>query len=319
MAGGLIHVACGADEGYAPHCVTMLASLLDHHRGADVCVHYLHPADLPVPIRAGIEQVVTRRGAQVRFHAFDDGEVAGLPSWPGLRPVMWYRVLLPERLPELDRILYLDADTIVLDDLHPLWERELGNAWLAAVTNVLPKAFADHPASLGLAPEAYFNSGVMLLNLARMRAENASRRLVEHGRTHALRFWDQDALNVLFHAGRIPLEPRWNCTNGVFLLPGARALFGAAQVEAACAHPAIVHFEGPGPGKPWHYLSKHPYQSHYLRYRQQTPWPLAGLEGRTLRNRLLRLLPTLQALEVLALEQRARRWLRSVWRAASPS
>ena len=321
MADGLMHVACAADANYAPHCAAMLVSLLARHAGASICVHYLHPADLAAPVRAGIERVVTERGARIRCHAFGDAEVAGLPSWPGLRPVMWYRVLLAERLPELDRVLYIDADAIVLDDLRPLWDVALGGAWLAAVTNVTPKAFAGHARALGLPDDdAYFNSGVMLLNLARMRAEAAARRLVELGRAQALRFWDQDALNMLFHDGRIALDPRWNCTNGVFLVPEARARFGAAAVEAAHRRPAIVHFEGPGPGKPWHYLSKHPYQAHYLRCRQQTPWPLVELEGRTWRNRVLRLLPTTRILDLLSLGHRVRRWLRGrLGRAAAPS
>jgi lipopolysaccharide biosynthesis glycosyltransferase len=311
MAATMMHVACAADATYAPHCATMIASLLDHCDPSALCVQYLHPEDLPAATLADLRQMTTIRGAGFRSHAFADGEIAGLPSWPGVRPVMWYRVLLPERLAELDKVLYIDADAIVLDDLRPLWDTDLAGAPLAAVTNVLAAAFAGHAERLGLPDAAaYFNSGVMLLNLARLRDENSCARLIEYGRSHRLRFWDQDALNVFFHRERRALHPRWNCLNGMFLFPAARKHFGSAELEAAKARPAIVHFEGPGPGKPWHYLSKHPYQRDYLRYRAQTPWPLHELEGRTLRNRVLRLLPTPWILAAIDLEHRARRWLR---------
>jgi hypothetical protein len=79
-------------------------------------------------------------------------------------------------------------------------------------------------------------------------------------------------------------------------------------VREACRHPAIVHFEGPEIGKPWHYLSKHPFRAEYVAHRAQTPWPTAEMVGRTLPNRLLKPLPTRAALEVMGRYE----WLRSV-------
>jgi lipopolysaccharide biosynthesis glycosyltransferase len=303
----VLHVACGADENYLPHAATMLASLLDHHPPASVHAHFLHPADLAPELLARLERFVRGRGAQLTCHAFADDTIAGLPSWPGLRPVMWYRVMLPERLPHLDRVLYVDADAVVLDDLRPLWETPLGEAWLGAVTNVAPPLFADHPLTLGLPNRAsYFNSGVMLLNLGRMRAANSARALLDYGRAHRLKWWDQDALNIFFHRERLSLHPRWTSMNCVFLFPESCTVFGEQAVAEARTRPAIVHFEGPGPGKPWHYLSKHPYRERYLAYRAQTPWPLQTLDGRTWKNRVLRLLPTRAILAVLGFEYRAR-------------
>src|SRR5437879_3158835 len=81
-------------------------------------------------------------------------------------PSHWYRIFLPELLPELDRVLYLDADVIVVDSLIPLWNVDLSEDYLAAVTNVFQAAHVHRPVELGLAgPRAYFNSGVMVLNL----------------------------------------------------------------------------------------------------------------------------------------------------------
>jgi lipopolysaccharide biosynthesis glycosyltransferase len=315
MSASLMHIACTADESYVPHCATMLASLLDRHDAGGICVHYLHPEDFSPPIRERLEEFVRAHGAEIRFHAFADSSVADLPSWTSMRPVMWYRVMLPERLPELDRILYIDADTIVLDDLRPLWTMDLNDAYLAAVTNVSPPMFADHPLELGLPDrKSYFNSGVMLLNLARMRAEDSTRSLIEYSRHQQMRWWDQDGLNIFFHRERLSLHPRWNCTNGVFMIPDARAVFGLQSVDEAQRNPAIVHFEGPAPIKPWHFLSKHPYKAQYLEYRATTPWPLPELEGRTLHNRLLRLLPANGMLHVVGFEYRVGLSLRALQR-----
>lgn len=314
----ILHIACATDEEYVPHCATMLASLFDKHEPSSLFIHYLQPQGMSKSVLLRLERFVLDAGARIRFHQIADDRITGLPSWPGLPALIWYRVMLAEILPELDRVLYIDADTLVLDDLRPLWMTDLNDAYLAAVTNVAPPIFSGHALELGLPDRAsYFNSGVLLLNLARMRKDNCGGQMLEYGRKHRLKWPDQDVLNMFLYRQRIALHPRWNCMNCIFLFPEAREIFGANRVHQAKQQPAIVHFEGPGPGKPWHYLSKHPHKKDYLAYRSRTPWPLRQLDERTLHNRLLRLLPFKWILFVRACEYRGARWLSRLSRKAT--
>ncbi len=68
------------------------------------------------------------------------------------RKATWYRIFLPDLLPEVDRILFLDADLLALDSLAPLWETDLSEHYLAAVTNVFQADHLFRPAQLGLRP-----------------------------------------------------------------------------------------------------------------------------------------------------------------------
>jgi lipopolysaccharide biosynthesis glycosyltransferase len=214
--------------------------------------------------------------------------------------VMWYRVFLPELLPSADRVLYLDADTLVVAPLSPLWDEPLDGSYLAAVSNVLEPQYAARPAELGLpATQAYFNSGVLLFNLDAMRADRCTHEILRVARDEKLLWPDQDALNVVLGARRVALHPRWNCMNSLYLLPEAYDTFPRDVVDDACRRPAIVHFEGPKLAKPWHYLSKHPYRGAYEHHRRNTPWPDVAVEGRTWRNRLLRPLPTRTTITLL--------------------
>jgi lipopolysaccharide biosynthesis glycosyltransferase len=220
---------------------------------------------------------------------------------------MWYRVFLPDLLPAVDRVLYLDADTLVVDALAPLWETPLDGAYVGAVTNVLEPQYAGHPAELGLPPgRRYFNSGVLLFNLAAMRAGDCTAEILRIARGERLLWPDQDALNVVLGGSRVELHPRWNVMNSLLLFPQARDVFGAGVLADACRDPGIVHFEGPGLAKPWHYLSKHPARDAYHAHRAQTPWPDVAIEGRTWANRLLRPLPTPATIAVLGGWYRAR-------------
>jgi lipopolysaccharide biosynthesis glycosyltransferase len=306
-----LRVACAADEAYVGHCAAMMHSLLTQHRGNDVEIHFLHGPDFPHGVRDQLTTFVHDQGGRLELHVVDDDAVAGLPTLPGIPRVMWYRVFLPDLLPDIDRILYLDADTLVVDRLDALWKEPVAGAYVAAVTNVFPPGLRDRPRDLGLpAGQAYFNSGVLLLALDEMRAGECTARMLHYARNRQLPWPDQDALNFVLGARCVPLHPRWNCMNSLYVFPRAREVFGADVVRSARERPAIVHFEGPGLAKPWHYLSKHPFAPAYRRHRAATPWPDVVLEGRSWQHALLRPLPTRASITVLEQVHRARHRLR---------
>lgn len=284
-----LHVACAAEgQEYVHHSAAMLHSLLARHDRGSVSVHYMHGPDIGSPAEEALKQMVERDGGTISFLHIPDERLAGLPTVGFTRKATWYRIFLPDLRPDLDRVVYLDADLIVCDSLVPLWEIDLGSNWLGAVTNVLQHNHAHRPGELGMSgPEAYFNAGVLLMNLEQMRRDDRSRALLEFGVANAERLeWrDQDALNVVLGERRLSLHPRWNCMNS-FRWPQAADVFGAEAVADALRNPAIRHFEGPTVNKPWHYLCEHELSGLYTEHRRGTPWPRVRREGVTPRNML---------------------------------
>jgi lipopolysaccharide biosynthesis glycosyltransferase len=287
-----LHVACAAEgTEYVRHSAAMLHSLLARHGRGEVSIHYMHGPDIGPDEERMLAAMVEREGGSISFLNVPDRELEGLPTVGFTRKATWYRIFLPELRPELDRILYLDADLIVCDSLAPLWEIDLGNNWLGAVTNVLQHNDVQRPAELGLAgPEVYFNAGVLVMNLDQMRRDNRTEALREYSVRNAGRLlWrDQDALNVVLGERRLRLHPRWNCMNS-FRWPRAAEVFGADALEEALRDPAIRHFEGPTINKPWHYLCERELSGLYLDHRRGTPWPRVKREGVTPRNVVKRL------------------------------
>jgi lipopolysaccharide biosynthesis glycosyltransferase len=139
-------------------------------------------------------------------------------------------------------------------------------------------------------PDVYFNAGVLLMNLAAMRAGDSSRELLDFAVANApnLGWRDQDTLNLVLGDRRLALHPRWNCMNATYAFREADDVFGAAVADEARRHPAIRHFEGPGQNKPWHYLADPAARELYMRHRAATPGPRFEAEGRTPRNVLRR-------------------------------
>jgi lipopolysaccharide biosynthesis glycosyltransferase len=288
----VLKIACGSSPEYAPHAATMMRSVLAHRGGHDVRFYYLHGPDLPHRHRQAIARMVEAEGGAIDLIEIGHERLEGLPAMPVIPSTMWYRTFLPEVLPTLDRVLYLDVDTVVVDSLAPLWETDLGDCYLGAVTNVWEAWNVGYPAALGLSgPEQYFNSGVLLVNLDLVRRDDCMRRAREYAlaQQDGLPWGDQDALNVVMGARRLPLHPRWNCMNSVLTFPVSEKVFGSDAVEEARRRPGIRHFEGPALNKPWHLLFEHEGREDYLRHRRGTPWPRYVPAGITPRNVLRRM------------------------------
>lgn len=291
MSGDPLVVACSADAAYLPHAATMLHSVLTNRGGLPVQAHLLHGPSLRTEALGDLARMAEHAGGTLTTHEIADARIAGLPGirQAGIPSTIWYRCDLPELLPETRRVLYLDGDTLAVDSLERLWQTELGDNYVAAVTNVFEPWNLGYPESLGLeltGPRSYFNSGVLLMNLDAMRRDDC---------TTAIRAWalanrerlpwgDQDALNAVLAARRVELAPRWNCMNSVLLFDAAVDVFGAEAVEEARIRPGIRHFEGPGPNKPWHLLAAPEVRALYMRHRRATPWPRLRPEGVTPRN-----------------------------------
>ncbi|MEU4181121.1 glycosyltransferase family 8 protein [Streptomyces sp. NPDC026589] len=130
----------------------------------------------------------------------------------------YFRLSLGELLPDENRALYLDADLLVLGDLEPLLTTELAGELLAAVRDPVNPVYAEGFAlpgweRLGIkADQEYFNSGVMLLDLARCRAEHFFERCFTflRERPECIRLWDQDVLNWAAGDRWRRLDRAWN-------------------------------------------------------------------------------------------------------------
>jgi lipopolysaccharide biosynthesis glycosyltransferase len=282
-----LHIACATEgDAYVAHTATMLQSLFAQHHEASVSVHFMPAPDVSRGRERLLTDMVRSAGAELSVLRVPDERLAGLPTKDFTRKATWYRIFLPELLPELDRILYLDSDLLILDSLDSLFATHLADNCLGAVTNVFQLNHLHRPSELGLAgPREYFNAGVLLMNLDQMRQEGATSALLAFAREHTpqIEWRDQDVLNVVLGDRRLPLQPRWNMMNS-FRWEHAAEVFGAAELAEALSNPGIRHFEGPAENKPWHYLCDRSLRELYDEYRQRTPWPRIRRDGITPRN-----------------------------------
>lgn len=266
-----IRVACAADRAYTPHAAAMMHSVLAHAGGEEVAFHHLHGPELPRRFRRRLERMVGDARATIEFHEITDRMVSGLPARGRITVASWYRLFVAD-LVDADRVLFLDADAIVLDDVRPLYDTELGGAYVAGVEDPIALG-RKYMAVLGLpTSQGYFNAGVLILDLRAMQRDGKGAELVNEARRLAPWLFqrDQDVLNVVLGERRLRLHPRWNVTPAVMSSSISGLLFDEAQAEDARERPAIRHFFGPR--KPWSDDRRPPHADAYWEHRRATPF-----------------------------------------------
>lgn len=129
-----------------------------------------------------------------------------------------YRLMIPDVLP-VGKVLYLDCDVAVNGDIAELWDLSVDGVSLAAAKDVVIAGHHDklhekvRAWAMGYDGERYFNSGVLLMNLDRIRAKHdllsEATRFFKRYR-HCADMPDQDFLNRLFHDDLLTLDGRFN-------------------------------------------------------------------------------------------------------------
>lgn len=110
-----------------------------------------------------------------------------------------YKFNIANLFPEYSKIIYLDGDILVKKDLSELYNTDITNVYAAVIKDYKPMLYnPPQVKKLHIDHSAYFNSGVMLLNLEKLRADDLFHKLLQYRLNGINYFMDQDALNVVF-------------------------------------------------------------------------------------------------------------------------
>ncbi|WP_434741512.1 glycosyltransferase family 8 protein [Micromonospora sp. SH-82] len=250
-----VHVVFAIDERYARPAVVTGRSVRRNLRDEDTrLVFHVIDSGLADEGRAVVTEGLAAEG-EVELHRVADPLVMEVPrKWwtDAALGRLHIGAVIPTGIP---RVVYLDADTLVLDDLTDLLAEDLaGNAVGAGLNEVGPArslTFADgraHQHQTGALPPGHFNSGVLLIDMDRWRAERATERCMELHRTYGrdLPNIDQDILNHIFAGRWTPLPEKWN----KLIEHSVHGIFGNGRMDYLTRPEGIVHYIGKV--KPWH-------------------------------------------------------------------
>lgn len=282
-----VHVAFAADNvvarGLAAAIQSVDASLADAGRTGSVYV-------VDCGLSARSRRLITRsadpartRVMYLRVHGQASGLLRSLSSGSSrpYPPSAYARLLLPALLPtDVEKVIYLDSDTIVRADLGALWDSDMGEDVLLAVED-LPRdngnaeriaRSVDQREFAYDAHSAYFQSGVLVIDIAAFRREDlASAAFAFLKRYPSMQFPDQDALNALLARRTRLIDPRWNQMVAIYRYSDAESSPFDPQMFAGLRDdPFIVHYSGRP--KPWEPGCAHPFLAEWNAALDRTPW-----------------------------------------------
>lgn len=197
----------------------------------------------------------------------------------GWNSVVLARLLCYKILPQyIDRVLYLDGDTIVLSDLTELWKSDLKGRPIGAC--IEPTVDANRKQRLDMEQYPYFNSGVLLIDLAKCRNKGSFEKIIDFYRKNDGKLFapDQDAINGCLKGNIQILSPKYNFSNTYIFYPykilckisGKSGFVDEDIYYDAINSPVIIHYLGEE--RPWRKGNHHRFRNDYVKYASMTPW-----------------------------------------------
>ena len=257
-----------------PACVCISSLLMNAKKDTSYDIFILHPANQSMTQTDLVKLPEYYDNCKLTFrpvgNEFDNAfEIRGITT------PAYYRLLIPEIIPEYDEIIYSDVDVIFRRDLSDLYSIDLTGVYMAATYDVGMNLGKDGVAHInstkGLVLGKYIQSGFIMLNSSKLKNDGLVIRFKEEAKKQ-YKFQDQDILNVVCGKNLKVLPAEYNMTDYTFYyLNSGDELIKSGYVKeeeiSEAKQYGTLHFNGHKPWKSysinfdiwWEYYRKSPF------------------------------------------------------------
>lgn len=277
----MMNVVYAADEKFAEILSVSMESLLANNK--DVTVFILNNG-IKEESEGKLKRQAERHNAAIHFMPLKPlSEYAGreLSCQKKITATTYFRLFLSEIMSkEVGRVLYIDCDTLILDDLSELYDMDLANT----CGNVAEPTASLMKRKVGLKPQdTYVNAGIMLIDIKRWREEKVDKKFISYieEMNGNISFEDQGVINHVLK-GKIDILPvRYNVEtqyfdfgyDGFSIMKKDKSRYEEKEVVEAMESPGIIHFTNSfASERPWVKGSQHRYVKEWLKYKNRTDW-----------------------------------------------
>lgn len=261
-----ISIVVASDNFYAILIAALLRSLEENHHSSEHIDFHIIDDGISTKFRRQLEDIIDPGKITIIWHKAKEIIPADLPipiDTSGFPLTTYLRVFSASIIPEhVDRLLYLDVDIILKDDISKLWNADIEGYTIGAVQDVAQTVDCEwggipNYKDLGLDPKTkYFNAGVLVIDVKRWRKENIPHQIISALIKYKkdVQLGDQYGLNVVFANKWKELDSKWNW-------------FAYQEDE----HPSLIHFLDIKPIFK-SYNSNPKFQEDFFAYLSKTPW-----------------------------------------------
>ncbi len=283
-------IVYAANDAYAQIAGISIISLLENNRGNQFSNIYILSDGISERNMAKLNEVVRKYGYELQVVDIREKMsellsigVTGYANAIGTGLVIFGRIYIGEIIStDIERVLYLDCDTMIRADLANLIKMDMQDKavgfGLDCIRNEY-KSYIDFPMD-----RKYYNSGVMLIDMARWRECGCQSKILNHisNIRSSYPLPDQDIMNHALKNDIITILPQYNWLSQYFLYDyqGIKKVYhlqesywlSEEQYKNARNSIVICHFCGQTFIRPWFKNSKHPMKKEYDIYYDMCCW-----------------------------------------------
>lgn len=256
-----------------PACVAISSLMMNAHKDTFYDIFILHSANYPIK-KEELNKLPTYFEHCRLTYREVSGVFDGAFEVRGVTTPTYYRLLIPELIPEYDKVLYADVDMIFRLDLAEVYHIEMGNNYIAGTYDLGMNLSADGKRYITSMPELqqgdYLQAGFILLNSKAIKADGLVDKFKQAAKAK-LKFQDQDILNIVCRGKKMVLPWKYNMTDYsyYYLMEEPQLLtekYTNSDIDEAKAQ-GNLHFNGHKPWKKysvnfdiwWEYYRKSPF------------------------------------------------------------
>ena len=287
-----VNICCATDDNFAQHCAVMICSLLENTKTPEEIFFYmLLTSDLKEENKRIFEDLIKKYNSHINFVFVPSKFFEKLPTNNSFTKNAFSRVFIPDVLPNIEKIIYLDCDIVVKGDIKKLWSMEMNNKTISAVQNYSLKNIYENV--LNFTQDYYFNSGVLVIDLIRFEKNKIKEKVIDFATKNSTKLIhpDQQSLYYALYNDWNELPLAWNF---IYLTPKSKTLSNySPQIYNAIKNPKIIHFVGGNkPTNPensglfkqiyFYYLAMTPFKRNMTDYEQKKYLTRLGYQQRLL-------------------------------------
>lgn len=284
-----VPIVTAFDDNYAPYFGACLASIVESSNKDNFYDIVVLGDGISSEIEAKLAQIVENKdNFSLRFFEGDIGLYNRNATHGHFTYPTFFRLRLASLMIDYTKVIYIDPDTIVLKDLSNLFDIDIGPKYAGASVDLtyrlmikngtrVPESFGglkydEYLHSIGLDSDSiknYFNAGVMLFNLQKIRSDNLEPKMIRLYNENRFNAPDQDILNLCFGGFIKYIDERWN-----FITQPDHVMRDSHKKDymlykKSSNNPYIIHYAG-SHLKPWkHGVFKGEY---FWKYLKMTPF-----------------------------------------------
>lgn len=280
---------------YASIAAVSMISLLENNKTIERIHFYIADDGIKEETKGKLTEMLSKYNADITYIPLPDpSELLDFPFEERYQighsyPRMCIARLLPK---SIERVLILDSDTLVMDDLGKLWNMDMGDNILAGVVDCMNLKAFNRQFALSEG-QFYCNAGMFLVDMNKWREQRIEDEIISSIREHDgnVFFFEQTLMNYSCRGKISKLHPCYNVYTLFYafeyenLLTWRRptVFYNKKAVQEAVEQPKIIHFTRNFYMKshPWKEGSEHPLTEVYRNYMQMTPWTELWKDNRT--------------------------------------